>query len=84
MAADADRPDARSLVHQVNNFLGVVQTQIAVSEAVGTPEAARQALAQIGRDADRLAEFVKAFRRNGGAAAGAAPQDGPSSDPEGV
>jgi len=57
-----ESPPSR-LVHQVNNLLAVIQTQVAVADALGTHEAAQSALEQIQKCADRLALEVKEQRR---------------------
>lgn len=53
---------ARELIHKVNNLLAVIHTQVAVAKVAGTPEAAREALAQIERAATTTGEVVKRAR----------------------
>ena len=58
----------RELVHQTNNLLAAIQTQIEVAGLVEGEEAARNALAQIARSAERAgkatAQAMDVLRRD--------------------
>ena len=52
----------RELIHQINNLLAVIQTQIEVARALQTPEAANAALESIDKAAQSTQRRVQALR----------------------
>ena len=52
----------RELIHQVNNLLAVIQTQIEVARALQTPEAASSALESIDKAAQSTQKRVEELR----------------------
>ncbi len=52
----------RELIHQVNNLLAVIQTQIEVARALETPEAANSALESIDKAAQSTQKRVEEIR----------------------
>jgi len=53
----------QQLIHQVNNLLGVIQTQAEVARAVDSTDAMRRALAMIEDAAGRTARRIQELRR---------------------
>ncbi len=58
-----EQAELRALLHQVANLLAVIQVQAETALAVGTREAAREALAQIQRSGAQTGELLRAARQ---------------------
>jgi hypothetical protein len=59
------QPSPEDLIHRIHNLLAVIQTQAEVARVLGTPEAARAALALIEEAAQRTGAEVRRFRPGG-------------------
>lgn len=56
------RAPVDELVHQLNNLLGTIQTQVEVADMVGTHAACQEALRRIAESAARTHATVQRFR----------------------
>ena len=62
-----DEDATEHLIHGINNLLGVIEAQVAVAQATGTPESAQRALELIHQAARKTGDVVQRARGLDGA-----------------